>query len=128
MEKINLNYSQKNIPIPPKKSYQLELISKIESVIKRMRWRAHFFLNVNKNNDNETKTETFGFKSKHHPGQSKELENFEKDLFNIATSLKFRTLKNSFKENRSGILAISQLQFVQTDDVILGSSIPVEGR
>ena len=48
-----------------------------------MRWKAHFFLNNNeKKNKEEVKRETFGFKSKHHPGQLKELDNFEKDLFN----------------------------------------------
>ena len=38
----------------------------------------------------EPSKETYGFKSKHHPGQSKYLEAFEKDLFNMANSLKFR--------------------------------------
>ena len=45
MEKINYNYSLKKIPIPSITSYQLKLIEKVESVIKRMRWKAHFFLN-----------------------------------------------------------------------------------
>ena len=31
MEKINFNYSLKNIPTPSKSSYQLKLIDKIES-------------------------------------------------------------------------------------------------
>ena len=37
MERINLNYSLKNIPTPTKSSYQLKLIQKIERVIKRMK-------------------------------------------------------------------------------------------
>ena len=44
------------------------------------------------------KRETFGFKLKHHPGQLKELDSFEKDLFNVVTSLKFRKLNNNFQE------------------------------
>ena len=44
MEKINFNYSLKNIPIPSKSSYQLELIDKIESLIIRMRWKAHYLI------------------------------------------------------------------------------------
>ena len=36
------------------------------------------------------KAKLFEFKSKYHPGQLKKLDNFEKDLFNIATSFKFR--------------------------------------
>ena len=50
MEKINFNYSLKNIPTPTKTSYQLMLMEKIESVIKRMRWKAHFYLNKDKSN------------------------------------------------------------------------------
>ena len=47
MEKINFNYSLKNIPIPSKSSFQLKLIDKIESVIIRMPWKAHFCMGGN---------------------------------------------------------------------------------
>ena len=72
MEKINYNYSLKNIPTASITSYQLKSIEKVESVIKRMPRRAHFFLNGNKTE--EIKKETFGFKSRHHPLQPTELE------------------------------------------------------
>ena len=69
--------------------------------------KAHFFLNNNKKNKEEAKHETFGFKSKHHPGQLKELDNFKKDSFNVVTSLKFRKLNDSFQEKmKSDILDI----------------------
>ena len=42
--------------------------------------------------------ETYGFKSKHHPGQSKELETFEKDLYNIVSSRKYKKSTNDFQE------------------------------
>ena len=77
MENINFNYSLKNIPAATKTSYQLMLTEKIESVIKRMRWKAHFYLKK------DTKTIAyinFGFKTKNYPSQCKELQNFEKDL------------------------------------------------
>ena len=35
MEKINFNYSLKNIPLPSKSSYQLKRIDKVEGLIKR---------------------------------------------------------------------------------------------
>ena len=38
--------------------------------------------------------ETYGFESKHHASQSKYLEAFEKDFFNMANSLKFRYVRN----------------------------------
>ena len=38
LEKLNFNYSLKNIPIPDNTTYNLKIIEKIESVLKRMRW------------------------------------------------------------------------------------------
>ena len=64
MEKIYFNYLLKNIPLPSRTSRKLQLIDKIESVIKRMRWKAQFFLNNNEKNKEEAKCETFGFKLK----------------------------------------------------------------
>ena len=96
MEKINYNYSLKNIPTPSITSYQLKLIEKVESVIKRMRWKAHFFLNGD--NTEEIRKETFGFKSRYHPPQPTELEMFENDLLHIINSIKFRNQKNIFQQ------------------------------
>ena len=42
--------------------------------------------------------ETYRFKSKYHPGQCKELETFEKDLYNIVSSLKYRKPTDDFQE------------------------------
>ena len=44
MEKLDIDYLLKNIPIPPNESYLIKLVEKTESIVKRMRWRAHFFL------------------------------------------------------------------------------------
>ena len=51
-----------------------------------------------KKNKEEAKRETLGFKSKHHPCQLRELDNFEKDLFNVVPSLKIRKLNETFQE------------------------------
>ena len=40
MEKVNFDYSIKNIPIPSRNKYLLEHMEKIEMVTKRMRWKA----------------------------------------------------------------------------------------
>ena len=102
MERINLNYSLKNIPIPTKSAYCLKLIDKIESVIKRMRWKAFFFLTCNSSNANsnncDNMKETFGFKSNNHPAQNNELKNFEKELLDTIPSIKLETLGISFKQ------------------------------
>ena len=95
MEKWNYNYYFKNIPTPTKMSYQLALIEKIESVIKRMRWKAHFFLNGD-NKENNTKT-SFRFKSRYHPLPCTELEHFKKDLINI-NNVTFIHNTNSFQK------------------------------
>ena len=93
MEKINLNYSLKNIPTPDKNAYELLLIDKIEAVVRRMRWKLHWA-----NNEDERETsENFGFKSRKTPPVQRELENFETDLFNIATKLKYRKFNDPFQ-------------------------------
>ena len=104
MERINLNYSLKDIPVPIKSSYQLKLIEKIESVIKCMRWKTFFFLrdnsDINKTNSNdinESGKETFSFKSKQHSAQINELQSFEKDLLDIIKAIQFRNVKDDFQ-------------------------------
>ena len=46
METFEMSYFWENIPIPSKTEYMKCLLEKIESLIKRMRWKAHLFLNV----------------------------------------------------------------------------------
>ena len=102
MEKINCNYSLKDMPIPWKSSNQLKLTDKIEIIIKRMRWKAHFFMSGNMI---ECDKESFGFKSKNCPAQIKELEAFEKDLLDIVKSIKFKNINNKFPNLLKGDIA-----------------------
>ena len=88
----------KNISTPSHQSYKLLLIDKIESVIKRMRWKAYFPMKNKAATLEELHKETYEFKLKHHPSQSKYLEAFEEDLFNIVNSLKFRPVHNHFQQ------------------------------
>ena len=46
----------------------------------------------------ESQKETYGFKSKCHPSQCKYLAAFEKDLFNLANSIKPRPVHNQFQQ------------------------------
>ena len=57
--KHDFNYSMKNIPIPSKKEYLLQLIHSVEKFIRNLRWRALYFLNPTE----KPEKETFGFKS-----------------------------------------------------------------
>ena len=47
MEKINLGYSTKNIPIPSNKDHQRALIGSAYKHITAVRWRTFFFQNPN---------------------------------------------------------------------------------
>ena len=44
MEITNIDYSTKNIPVPFKDEYEIQLVSKVENLIKRMQWKALEYL------------------------------------------------------------------------------------
>ena len=62
LQQRQFDYSLKNIPIASKATHMKSFISKLESFIRRIRWKA-FFSEHNNDENNEQKTETFGFKS-----------------------------------------------------------------
>ena len=103
----------KNIQVPSKSSYKLKLIDKIGNVIKRMRWKVHFFIN---GDSTEKKKETHGFKSKQHQSQIKDM--FEKHLFEVVETVKFRnrndTFQNEMKDDISKIKSSSSV-FISAD-------------
>ena len=68
---VSLGYSLKNIPVPTNKEYTMKLLSRVEDVIKRMRWKALFTL---KGANDETSKKTYGFKSTNCPPQIEELK------------------------------------------------------
>ena len=78
MEKLQLHYSQKGIPIQLERSYKLQLIDKIDQVIERMRWKAFFYMNRSENTQ-----ETYGLKSLNCPPKIIEIVPFKKDLWNL---------------------------------------------
>ena len=104
MEKVNFGYSLKNIPTPDEKSYKLQLVEKIEDLIKKMRWRALFFLGKCNNNDNNREEDNhnmgarYGLKSPKCPPQVKELAAFENDLIRLIKVIKFQKVNNAFQK------------------------------
>ena len=109
MEKKNFNYSLKNIPVPSVTTYKMKLIEKVESVIKRMRWKAIFFTKENK----ELTVENYGFKSKKCPPHIKELENFEDELLDMVRTVKFNNYRDNFQSQlRADIANINTSQNV----------------
>ena len=108
---LPFEYSMKNIPIPKLvrgrcPEYEKKLVSQLEKLARNMRWKLLFFLkNNDEENDNDLagdldddviddeKSENYGFKSTMKPPFIKELEHFEKDLFNIPRQLEYRENK-----------------------------------
>ena len=92
-ERFVTDYSVKNIPIPSKHQYNIQLISKTEKVIKRMRRKCLECLGkFNSNN-----VESYGFKSVKCPPVIQEITDFESDLQQMIKSVGFRQIRNSFK-------------------------------
>lgn len=86
MKQRTFNYSLKNIPIPPEKLYKKRLLEKIDDVTKRMRWKAYFL----ERNDTREEKDNYGFKTRTCPPPTKEMENFENDLIEMAQNVDFR--------------------------------------
>ena len=80
-------------------------MEKVESFIKRIRWKAHFF--DQSLEDNVPKNDNFGFKSTHTPPVNSHLANFENDLYELVRNIEFRHVKNEFLDKlKSDITAI----------------------
>ena len=82
--------------IPSQDAYLRNLIKKVESVIKRMRWKANFFLKGDKNLNESYR---FGIPSTKIPPAILEMKPFEDDLFNLIENIKFRNARNEFQES-----------------------------
>ena len=93
-EQVNFQYSMKNIPIPPKQEYMLELIHSVREFIIKIKWRSHFFLNPQ---ETPAQKETFGFKSSNAPPTIPELKTLEDKLYNLIKEIEFRDHKNPFQ-------------------------------
>ena len=90
MEKINLAYSLKNIPISDERSYKLQFIEKIEIFIKRMWWKAIFFNNKDKPDDH--KEQRYRLKTSNCALQVNEMIPFEDDLIQLVKRITFLVL------------------------------------
>ena len=99
MEKINLGYSTKNIPISSHHQYLECLTNKTGLFIKRLRWKVLYLDKPAKNNLGKTKF--FGFKTQKCPLQSIALNDFKHDLYEMVQNIKFRPVRNAFLDQLS---------------------------
>lgn len=108
MNTRNINYSLKNIPVPSQSTYLKCLVDKVESFVKRLRWRVFWYerkLQASEN-DNQPRNlvpeeepvfSNYGFKSPKTPPASQHLREFEADLFKIINELEFDEKRNHFQ-------------------------------
>ena len=97
MERVKLGYSTKNIPFTKQKQYKIQLIEQVEALIRRMRWKATFFLSQSQVEDEPIKIQNYGLKSLKCPPVVKELSQFEYELLQLAKDVKFRKIRSSFQ-------------------------------
>ena len=117
MEKLNINYSLKNIPCPNKKSYIKSLICKTEDFLKRLRWKAYFFDKKDEIEKNERKN-NYGFKTPHTPPSNKDISKFEADLIDLIGKIEYKQPNSSFQnklEKDIETLKKSQKVIVEAD-------------
>ena len=95
---IPLRYSLKNIPIPTNNMYRKALIEKVESLIKRMRWRAFFFLRGSDGEPADAEQFFPRLSSRKCPPQVDELDPFEADMLRLIESIEFRHVSDPFQD------------------------------
>ena len=92
MEKVSLGYSTKNIPIHSRNRYMKILMSKTEDFLKRLRWTAFFFENMDRE-----KKERFGLKTPHTPPKDDDFIEFENDMYEMMKSVEFKNTKTKLQ-------------------------------
>ena len=95
--RMNIDCSLKNIPIPPDDVYRKDLLAKVESVVRRMRWKAFFLLNGQ--GGSNAPDNCFGFKSRNSPPHVAEMKAFEDDLVKMMENVKFRRVNGPFQND-----------------------------
>ena len=87
MEKVNLEYSTKNIPIHNKNEYRLSLIQKTRKFLQNLRWKAHFYLKPSSKSINQN---NFGFKSEKNAPPVLAMKAFEEDMIKLVENVEFK--------------------------------------
>ena len=93
MEKVNLDYSTKSIPLSEKDEYLKTFIEKTEHFIRRLQWKAKYFPDETE----FTVNELYGFKSINSPPQISKLLPFEGDMTCFIQDIKFKDTRSSFQ-------------------------------
>ena len=98
MERANISYSYKNIPIPDRHQYKLVLSRRIESFIKKKyEVESIFFLNTINCTEKEGR-EKYGLKLRNTPPHIKEIDKFEDEMIGMVKGIKFRKMRNNIQQ------------------------------
>ena len=82
-------------------------MDKIGQVIKRMRWKAYFYINPRR----ENMQQTYGLKTLNCPPKIKEMVLFDRDLWDLVSNIKFRKVSSKFQNQlKEDVKAIKKLK------------------
>ena len=98
MNKLCFSYSLKNIALPKPDAYLRNLIEKTESLVNRLRWKAHLFINRNSSTQQH---ERFGLQSRKSAPIVAELKPFEEELAAMIENVRFRNMNDHFLNSLS---------------------------
>ena len=85
----------KNIIIPNKKEYQMQLTHSVGTFVNNLRWRAEIYLRPK---PFTTSKENYGFKSLKNAAPVPELKEFEGKLYDLVKNVQFKEVPNSFSK------------------------------
>ena len=74
------------------------MIEKIESFVRRLRWKAYHLCKKNRENDSE-QCKNFRFKTVITPPQNEDLNAFENDMHGIIRNAEFTNIGNEFLDH-----------------------------
>ena len=91
MEKLEIDFSEKNIPLCSLWSYKRNLLMDIERFKENLRWRVFFF----KHPKHINKRESYGLRTRKQAPSDADLEEFERRLYEMISQVKFRKIRKS---------------------------------
>ena len=91
MEKLEIDFADKNMPLCDVWSYKKSLLMDIERFKENLRWGVFFFKQPKQIN----KEESYGLRTRKQAPFDPDLDEFERHLNEIDTHIKFRKIKKS---------------------------------
>ena len=101
MNRIEIPFSGKDIPIPPRKDYQRTMFRRIEQFCGSLRWKLFHF----KFPGQSTRKECFGFKTPNPAPYDDDLKLFERLMFDIPRKVTFSSQRTEFQVDLSAKVA-----------------------